>query len=144
MVRQSEPAGDGVDTEGMEDYLTEIDVSFAVLFGSHARETADESSDLDIAVRFPERMDERERFRLRNRIDADLQGYAEGFVDVSDIESLPLHVARSALREGKLLVGDEQRFERYRENVETEYEETASQRERDRQEFIERLARGDV
>jgi len=58
MARQSEPAGEDVDIEGLEDYFTEADVSFAILFGSHARGTADGSSDVDIAVRFPEHVDE--------------------------------------------------------------------------------------
>jgi len=144
MARQSEPAGGDVDIEGLEDYFTEADVSFAILFGSHARGTSDGSSDVDIAVRFPEHVDERDRFRLRNRIDAEVQGYAAGFVDVSDIESLPLLVARAALREGRLLAGDEKMMGAYRDSVETEYEETAGEREREREEFIDRLARGDV
>lgn len=51
-----------------------MEVVFAVLFGSHARETADES-DVDIALCFPDEMDAYERFRLRNRVDANLQEY---------------------------------------------------------------------
>lgn len=144
MAHQSEPAVEGVDIEGMEDYFTEREVEFAVLFGSHARGTADDSSDVDIAVRFPDHFDERDRFHLRNRIDADLQEYAEGFVDVSDIESLPTPVAYAALRDGILLVGNEEAFNTYTDSVETRYKETADERERDRQEFIDRLARGDL
>ena len=42
-------------------------------------------------------MDERERFRQRNRIDATIQEYATGFVDMSDLKRLPTHVAYPAL-----------------------------------------------
>ena len=70
-----------VDLEGMQAYLAETDVEFAVLFGSHARGTADADSDVDIALRFPESLSDRNRFDLRNRVDAELQAYADGFVD---------------------------------------------------------------
>jgi hypothetical protein len=89
-------------------------------------------------------MDTHERFRLRNRIDASLQEYAEGFVDVSDIDSLPTPVAHAALRDGIVLVGDEQVVESYRQQVKREYEATADERERERRELIDRLARGDT
>jgi len=144
MAHQSEPAVAGVDIESMEGYFTGTDVEFAVLFGSHARGTADDSSDVDVAVRFPEHLNERDRFHLRNRIDADLQEYAESFVDVSDIESLPTPVAYAALRDGILLVGNEGIFNTYKNSVESRYKATADERERDRQEFIDRLARGDT
>jgi len=106
--------------------------------------TIDNSSDVDVALRFPDEMDANERFRLRNRTDAHLQEYAEGFVDVSDIGSLPTPVAHGALRDGNVLVGDEQAVESYREQVQQEYEATAYERERERREFIDRLARGDT
>lgn len=144
MVNQGEPAVEGVDIEAMETYLAETDVEFAVLFGSHARGTADESSDVDVTLRFPESLDEHDRFHRRNRIDAGLQEYAERFVDVSDVESLPTPVAYAALRDGILLVGDEAALNTYKDRVEFEYEATADERERERQEFIDRLARGDV
>jgi hypothetical protein len=99
---------------------------------------------VDVALRFPEEMDAHERFRLRNRIDAHLQEYAEGFVDVSELSSLPTPVAYAALRDGIVLAGDEQTVESYREQVKQEYEANADERERERREFIDRLARGDT
>lgn len=136
MAHQSEPAVEGVDLAGMRKYLAETDVDFAILFGSHARGTADESSDVDIALRFPEDLNEHDRFHLRNRIDAELQEYAAKFVDVSDIESLPNHVAYAALRDGILLAGDEDTLETYKERVKAEYEAGTDERGRERQEFI--------
>jgi predicted nucleotidyltransferase len=144
MVSAGEPTVEGVEVDTVGDYLAQTGVVFAVLFGSHARGTADDSSDVDVALRFPDEMDTHERFRLRNRIDASLQEYAEGFVDVSDIDSLPTPVAHAALRDGIVLVGDEQVVESYRQQVKREYEATADERERERREFIDRLARGDT
>lgn len=144
MRRASEATIPGVDVGRIVDYLAETDVVFAVLFGSHARDSADASSDVDVALAFPEETDAQERFHRRNRIDADLQAYADSFVDVSDIDALPNAVARAALWDGILLTGDADSVESYRERVDAEYEAASSERERERREFIDRLVRGDV
>jgi predicted nucleotidyltransferase len=144
MADTREPTVEGVDVAGMVEYLVETPVVFAVLFGSRATGSAEPSSDIDVALRFPEETDTRERFRLRNRIDAGLQRYADGFVDVSDLDSLPTPVAYNALRNGRVLVGDEETVAAYRDRVEAEYEATDDERKREHREFIERLARGDV
>lgn len=144
MADTGEPSIEGVNLAGMKEYLARSTVVFAVLFGSHARGTADATSDVDIALCFPEEMDDHTRFHIRNRIDADLQEYADGFVDVSDIDSLPTPVARAALRDGITLVGDGRAVEEYREAVEREYDTSADERKRERREFIDRLARGDT
>lgn len=144
MPRPDDSSVETIDLEAIRDYLDQTEVIFAVLFGSHARGTADESSDVDIALRFPDELSEAERFRRRNRIDADLQAYADGFVDVSDIESLPTHVAHAALRDGVRFVGDQKDVDTYKQDVEAEYDANASERDQERREFIDRLARGDV
>ncbi|WP_251133172.1 nucleotidyltransferase domain-containing protein [Halorubrum sp. 2020YC2] len=125
-------------------YLAETDVRFAILFGSRVRGDVHESSDVDVTLRFPDNLSPTERFRRRNRIDADLQGHADAFVDVSDIEGLPLPIARVALRDGIRLVGDDRDVDASRERAEAEYEETATERERDRREFVDRIATGNV
>ncbi|ELZ25755.1 hypothetical protein C475_09859 [Halosimplex carlsbadense 2-9-1] len=89
-------------------------------------------------------MGDRERFRCRNRIDAELQTYVDGFADVSDIDSLPTYVAYAALRDGRILVGDERTVEERRQRLRAEYERTEPDRERERREFIDRLARGET
>lgn len=99
---------------------------------------------MDVALRFPEEMDDHEQFHARNRIDADLQAYAAGTVDVSDVDSLPTPVAYAALRDGIVLVGDERAVEEYRERVEREHEAAADERKRENQAFIDRLARGET
>jgi len=139
-----ESAIDGVDVAAMRRYLAETDVRFAILFGSRVRGNTHESSDVDVALRFSEDMSPKERFRRRNRIDADLQAHADGFVDVSDIEGLPLPVARAALEDGMRLVGDERDIDAYRKHIAIRYEDSAAERERDRREFIDRLAKGKI
>ena len=139
-----ESAIEGVDVGAIRQYLAETDVRFAVLFGSHARGTTHESSDVDIALRFPDDLSPKERFRRRNRIDADIQCHADGFVDVSDIEGLPLPIARAALKDGIRLVGDDRDINAYRERIEAAHEDTASDRERARREFIDQLAKGEI
>ncbi|MDB2242994.1 nucleotidyltransferase domain-containing protein [Halorubrum ezzemoulense] len=133
-----------MDVAALRRYLATTDVRFAVLFGSRVRGETHDSSDVDVVLRFPEELSPKERFCRRNRIDTDLQGYADDFVDVSDIEDLPLPIGRAALREGVRLVGDERELTAYREQIDAEYERTAADRERDRREFIDRLARGDI
>ncbi|WP_336365002.1 type VII toxin-antitoxin system MntA family adenylyltransferase antitoxin [Halalkalicoccus salilacus] len=144
MAHSGEPAIETVDVEGIREYLTQSSVEFAILFGSHAQGTASDTSDVDIAIRFPEELTDYERFSLRNRIDADLQEYAAGFVDVSDIETLPNPVAYAALQDGIRLVGDSQTIDTYQGQINREYETAASERKQERREFIDRLARGDV
>ncbi|PSQ23840.1 DNA polymerase III subunit beta [Halobacteriales archaeon QS_9_67_17] len=141
-MRARDPEIDGVDTDGMQAYLSGTEVVFAVLFGSRATGDATDASDVDIALRFPGRLDAHERFRRRNRIDAELQTYADGFVDVSDIVTLPTPVARAALHDGVRLVGDETEVAAYHERVDREYESTTAERGQD--ELIRRLADGDA
>ncbi|WP_311172539.1 type VII toxin-antitoxin system MntA family adenylyltransferase antitoxin [Halobellus ordinarius] len=144
MTEADRPDSAEVDLDGMCAFLGRKDIDFAVLFGSHARGVAEDSSDVDIALKFHDDIDERECFRRRNRIDAEVQAYADGFVDVSDIETLPTHVARAALREGIPLVGEKSVIDAYRARTEAEYDARSGERKNEREQFIERLARGDV
>lgn len=130
-----------VDLDSMAAFLDETDAVYAVCFGSVARQETHADSDVDVAIRFPDEMDERERFRQRNRIDAELQAYADTTVDVSDVETLPPAVAFRALREGVLVTGDESRLEADRERLESVTSETRGDRLREQRSFIDRLAR---
>jgi predicted nucleotidyltransferase len=133
-----------VDLDGLRRALEQTEVVFAVLFGSRTKGTTHPESDVDIALRLPESLSSKARFRLRNRIDAELQSYAEGFVDVSDFESLPVPVAYAALQNGIVLFGDEEAVTQYRAQIATEYEASEPDRDREREAFLDRLARGDV
>lgn len=131
-----------VDLDAMAAFLDGTEVVYAVCFGSVARQEAHAGSDVDVAIRFPDEMDERERFRHHNRIDAELQAYADTTVDVSDLETLPPAVALRALREGVLVIGDESRLETDRDRLESTASETAADRLREQRSFIDRIARG--
>jgi predicted nucleotidyltransferase len=144
MTAREEPHIETADLDAIRAALDGTDVVFALLFGSHARSEATGDSDLDIAVRFPDRLSDRDRFRARNRIDATLQAHAEGTVDVSDIDALPVAVQHAALRDGIVLYGDDDAVAEYREQVTRSYESTADERTAERQAFIDRLARGDT
>jgi predicted nucleotidyltransferase len=128
----------------MREFLAETAVDFAVLFGSHAHGEATAESDVDIALRFPPDLSAHERFRLRNRIDAELQAFAESFVDVSDIDALPTPVAYRAVHDGIVLVGDDRAVDTYRTRIARAYEADEETRTEQRDAFIDRLARGDV
>lgn len=133
-----------VDLEGFRSVLADADVRYAVLFGSYATGSASPASDLDVCVRFPDEFSRRERFRRRNRIDSALQSYADRFVDVSDLESVPDTVALNALRDGRLLYGDEATKAADERRLEQRVDDSSEQRARQRREFIDRLAEGDV
>lgn len=144
MDRPDPDALPGVDVQGMRAVLDQPSVEFAILFGSRARGSASQTSDVDVAIRFREDEDETARFRRRNRIDAELQAYAESFVDVSDIDDLPTELRHRVLDEGLLLVGDVDDVAEYAEQVTDAVTRTATDRDADRREFIDRLARGEL
>lgn len=144
MTGEEAPHIEMADLDAIRAALDGTDVEFALLFGSHARSEATAGSDLDIAVRFPDRLSDRDRFRARNRIDATLQAHAEGMVDVSDIDALPVAVQHAALRDGIVLCGDDDAVAEYRKQVTHAYESTADERTDGQKAFIDRLARGDT
>lgn len=131
-----------VDLDGMAAFLDGTEAVYAICFGSVARRDAHAGSDVDVAIRFPDGMDERERFRHRNRIDAELQAYADTTVDVSDVEALPPAVALRAVREGVLVTGDGSRLEADRDRLESRAGGRTADRLREQRSFIDRLARG--
>lgn len=132
----------GVDSAGMADYLADTPVVYAVVFGSRVRGDSIPASDVDIALQFPDDLDDRERFDARNRIDAELQSYTDSFVDVSDVERLPLRVAARALDDGQVLYGDEGVVADDRQRFAEQAAAGERDRERQRRDVIDRLAEG--
>lgn len=114
-------------------------VVFAVAFGSQLSDTSTHSSDIDIAVKFTGDLSKRERFEKRCFLSGDLQGEDLPFVDVSDIESLPLDVAHDAVN-GKLLCGDEGAFEHFKADTEAEFDEQRETLRRHQRAVIDRIA----
>lgn len=129
---------DGVDTGGMAEYLDRTPVVYAVVFGSGVRGDAVTGSDVDVALQFPDDLDDRERFDARNRIDAELQSYADSFVDVSDVERLPVTVVARALRDGQVLYGDDEVAAVDRHRFEEQVAAEEEDRKRHRRDVIDR------
>jgi len=63
------------------------------------------------------------------------------FVDVSDIESLPLAVAHDAVA-GLFVCGDEDEFERVKTDIETKFAEQRDNHHRQQRAVIDRIAEG--
>lgn len=116
------------------------DVEFALAFGSRADGTERPSSDIDVAVRFSEGLSSDERFRKRCRLSGRLQGRDVPFVDLSDLDELPIEFARAAV-DGTFLCGDREAYEAVAASVEDEFERRREEIEDRQRETIRRIAR---
>lgn len=117
------------------------DVEFAVLFGSRATGDAGQGSDLDIAVQFSDELSAGDRFRKRCRLSGRAQRTGTPFVDLTDLEELPLEVAHAAV-DGKLLCGDTDAFDAFRAQIEAAYDDQRDDIEQRRRDTISRIATG--
>jgi predicted nucleotidyltransferase len=115
------------------------DIEFALVFGSQVTDTARPSSDLDIAVKFDDDLSSGERFRKRCFLAGELQQEDTPFVDVSDIDELPLTVAHDAVQ-GRLLCGDEEAFREVKAAVETAFAERGEEIRQRQRALIDRIA----
>ena len=122
-----------------ETVCADPEIVFAVAFGSWIAETPTPGSDLDVAVKFRADLSKRDRFEKRCALSGGLQHEAFPFIDVSDVESLPLDVAHDAVN-GELLCGDEAAFEAFKANVEAEFDEQRESIRRHRRTVIDRIA----
>ena len=114
-------------------------IEFAILFGSFTGDEETSPSDIDIAIKFTDALAPAERFRQLCKFSGHLQSSDRPFVDVSDIEGLPLDIAHDAVH-GKLVYGNEQRFEAFREDTQETFaaqRDTICSRQLD---IIERIA----
>ena len=114
-------------------------VEFAVAFGSHITGEPNRSSDLDLAVKFADGLTDHERFEKRCFLSGALQREDAPFVDLSDIETLPLDVAHDAVN-GRFVCGDEQAFERFKADVEATFDEHSNALRRQQRDVIDRIA----
>jgi predicted nucleotidyltransferase len=122
-----------------EAICSDPDVEFAVVFGSRAVDAPRPSSDLDVAIKFSDELSAHERFRKRCFLSGDLQRADAPFVDVSDVEELPLPVAHDALQ-GELLCGDGETFRGFRAEVEEDFAERGADIRRRQRDLIDRIA----
>jgi predicted nucleotidyltransferase len=115
------------------------DVEFAVLFGSQITGESTQASDLDLAVKFSDDLSEAERFERRCFLSGDLQRDDLPFVDVSDIESLPLAVAHDAVK-GTFVCGDTDAFARFKTRIEARFGDQRDDLRRRKRAVIDRIA----
>ncbi len=114
-------------------------IAFAVVFGPFVDASAATPADIDIAVKFSDELASDERFHELCWLSGHLQASNRPFVDIADIEQLPLAIAHDAVQ-GELVYGSEERFDAYRRQVEQTF---AARRETIRsaqQELIDRIA----
>jgi len=117
------------------------EIEFAVVFGSRADGTSRSTSDLDVGVKFSEELSDGQRFRKRCHLSGRLQHDEAPFVDINDLEELPIEVASAAVA-GDFLCGDEDAFESFKSRIEAEYDERQDDIERRDRETISRIASG--
>lgn len=115
------------------------DIEFVVVFGSRATGTERSSSDLDIAVKFDPDLTSEVRFRKQCRLSARLQETDTPFVDLSDIDELPLEFAHAAVN-GELICGDREAFRKFKTEIEDRFEDSREEIERQQRDLIHRIA----
>lgn len=114
-------------------------VDFVVAFGSQLTDEATQSSDFDVAIKFADTLSAHERFETLCFLSGDLQRDDAPFIDVSDIETLPIDVAHDAVN-GAFVCGDANAFERFANDVETRFVDQRDDLRRQQQDVIDRIA----
>lgn len=122
-----------------ESLCRDADIEFAVAFGSDVEGDPHPSSDFDVAVKFADGLSSHARFQKRCFLSGDLQRETAPFVDVSDIEALPLEVAHDAVT-GEFLCGNEGAFRQFKTNIEAAFEERRDHIRRHERGVIDRIA----
>jgi len=84
-----------LDTEAIERVVGDVSVTLAILYGSHARETATNRSDVDLAVTFEKSLSSTERTRARLSL---IEGPTAG-LGADDVDVTPLQRALAELRQ---------------------------------------------
>lgn len=122
-----------------ESICRDSDIEFVVAFGSQVTDGSRPSSDLDIAMKFDDELSSHERFQKRCFLSGDLQRSDAPFIDVSDIETLPVDVANDAVN-GQFLCGDEAAFRAFKADIEAAFEAQSDDIRRRQRDVIERIA----
>jgi len=122
-----------------ESLCRDSDIEFAVVFGSQVTGSSRPSSDIDLAVKFADDLSSHERFQKRCYLSGDLQRGNAPFIDISDIEDLPIDVAHDAII-AELLCGNEQEFRQFKTDIETAFEEQRDDIRRRQRDVIHRIA----
>lgn len=115
------------------------DIEYVVAFGSQVSGESTESSDVDLAVKFADDLSDQERFERWCFLSGNLQREDAPFIDVSDIQALPLDVAHDVVN-GELICGDEEAFERFKAEIEAGFSDEREIIRRQQREVIDRIA----
>jgi len=130
-------------SEVLEDLAASVcsdsDVEYVVAFGSQVYGQSTASSDLDLAVKFVDDLTDHERFEKWCFLSGDLQRDDAPFVDVADIEALPLDVAHEVVN-GEFVCGDREAFEQLKTEIETGFNEHREEIRRQQRDVIDRIA----
>lgn len=135
------PADAHVDPATVERVVGSYPVRLAVLFGSQVSGSATPASDVDVAVAFDESLSTEERHRARLGLTVDrMEALGTDDVDVADFATVRPAVGVSALRSGRVLVGQAATVEAFADRLES-MAESRSHEERVRQfdELLNRL-----
>ena len=122
-----------------ESLCRDSDIEFVVAFGSQVTDDSRSSSDLDLAVKFADDLSSHERFQKRCFLSGNLQQADAPFIDLSDIEDLPLNVAHDAVN-GEFLCGNEQAFHQFKTEIEASFEKQRDEIRCHQQDVIDRIA----
>lgn len=115
------------------------DIVFVITFGSRITDGSHQSSDLDLAIKFDEELSAKERFRKWCFLSGDLQQSDSPFIDISDIETLPIDIANDAVK-GEFLCGDKAVFHAFKTDVEQAFADQREDIRRQQREVIDRIA----
>lgn len=122
-----------------ESLCPDSDIEFVVGFGSQVTGGSHSSSDLDLAVKFVDELSSHDRFQKRCFLSGAIQQSDAPFIDLSDIEDLPLDVAHDAVN-GEFLCGDDQAFRQFKRDIEASFEEQRDEIRRHQKDVIDRIA----
>jgi predicted nucleotidyltransferase len=101
--------GDAVEPETLRTALESYPLEIAILFGSHASESVDHWSDLDLAVAFESAVSTDDRRRLLDEITVpvtDTTGFEA--IDLVDLDAAGPHLGYEICSEGILVLGEEE------------------------------------
>ena len=100
-------ANPSVDTEQLRSVVVGEPITVAVLYGSHARGEADDSSDIDLAIGFAEQLDSTEQTRVQLRLIERLSTeLGTDAVDVVPLDQIQPSLKRMIAEEGIVIYGD--------------------------------------
>ncbi len=122
-----------------ESVCSDPTIVFAVAFGSQVTGQSTRSSDIDLAVKFADDFSNHERFEKQCFLSGSIQRESAPFIDVSDIETLPLDVAHDAVN-GRFVCGDERAFERFKADIKASFDDQSTALRRQQRDVIDRIA----